>query len=106
MKLEPCPFCGSDVTKITNMPLVDDCPTCDEWFVISEDYKFSFCPSCGCEAKGEKKMIYKVWVRLEAEYDDIEADSEDEAFVIASDAAISGGSWNCTIEKQEEEEDC
>ena len=51
------------------------------------------------------KMIYRVWVCLEAEYDDIEADSEDEAFVIASDAAISGGSWNYTIEKQEEEED-
>lgn len=52
-------------------------------------------------------MIYKVWVRLEEEYDDIEADSEDEAFVIASEAAMSGGSWNCTIEKQEEEEeDC
>ena len=47
-----CYRCGADVTKITNVPLVDDCPTCDEWFVISED--FSFCPSCGCEIKGEE----------------------------------------------------
>jgi len=46
MKLEPCPFCGADVTKITDVPLVD------ESFVISED--FSFCPNCGCEIKGEK----------------------------------------------------
>ena len=33
-------------------------------------------------------MTYKVWVKLEGEYDDIEADSEEEAFLIASDAAI------------------
>ena len=46
MKLEPCPFCGSGVTKITDVPLVD------ESFVISKD--FSFCPSCGCEIKGEE----------------------------------------------------
>lgn len=36
---------------------------------------------------------YRVWVRLEAEYDDIEADSEEEAFEIASDCAMGGGSW-------------
>ena len=36
---------------------------------------------------------YSVWVRLECEYDDIEAESEEEAFLIASDCAISGGSW-------------
>lgn len=34
-------------------------------------------------------MIYKVWVCLEADYDDIEADSEEEAFQIASDAYIA-----------------
>lgn len=31
-------------------------------------------------------MIYKVWVCLEAEYDDIEADSDEEAFLIANTA--------------------
>lgn len=50
-------------------------------------------------------MTYKVWVCLEAEYDDIEADSEDEAFLIASEAAMEGGSWDCRIKKQEEEEE-
>ena len=43
-------------------------------------------------------MIYKVWVRLEAEYDDIEANSEEEAFEIASDYAMQGGSWQKSIE--------
>ena len=42
-------------------------------------------------------MIYKVWVCLECEYDDIEADSEEEAFQIASEAAMSGGSWEWTV---------
>ena len=39
-------------------------------------------------------MIYRVWVCLEAEYDDIEADREAEAFEIASDAAMAGASWS------------
>ena len=42
-------------------------------------------------------MIYKVWVCLEAEYDDIEADSEEEAFQNASNAAMSGGSWELSV---------
>ena len=46
--------------------------------------------------------IYKVWVRLECEYDDIEADSQEEAFLIASDAAIGGGSWDYQVEIVEE----
>ena len=46
---------------------------------------------------------YKVWVCLEAEYDDIEADSEEDAFVQASDAAMSGGSWSWDVEEIEEE---
>ena len=46
--------------------------------------------------------IYKVWVRLECEYDDIEADSQEEAFLIASDAAIGGGSWDYQVENIEE----
>lgn len=45
---------------------------------------------------------YKVWVRLENEYDDIEADSEEEAFQIASDAALAGGSWEFYVKKVEE----
>ena len=43
-------------------------------------------------------MKYRVWVCLEAEYDDIEADSEEEACQIASDAAMSGGSWDWMVE--------
>ena len=43
-------------------------------------------------------MLYKVWVRLECEYDDIEADNPEEAFQIASDAAMSGGSWDYQVE--------
>lgn len=49
-------------------------------------------------------MIYRVWVRLETEYDDIEADSPEEAFLIASEAAMSGGSWQYTAEPVESEE--
>ena len=46
--------------------------------------------------------IYKVWVRLENEYDDIEADNEYEAFDIASSAALEGGSWEFYVKKVEE----
>lgn len=46
---------------------------------------------------------YKVWIRLDEVYDDIIADSKEEAFIIASDAAISGGSWYYAAE---EIEDC
>ena len=46
--------------------------------------------------------IYKVWVRLECEYDDIEADSEEEAFQIASDSAMGGGSWDYQVEEVEQ----
>lgn len=49
-------------------------------------------------------MIYRVWVCLETEYDDIEADSPEEAFLIASEAAMSGGSWQYTAEPVESEE--
>lgn len=48
-------------------------------------------------------MTYRVWVCLEAEYDDIEADSEAEAFAIASDAAMAGGSWEWRVEPVEDE---
>lgn len=50
-------------------------------------------------------MTYRVWVCLEEEYDDIEADSEEEAFQIASDAAMSGGSWDWTVEPVGEDGD-
>ena len=50
-------------------------------------------------------MIYKVWVCLEAEYDDIEADSEEEAFLIASEAAMAGGDWDYSIKEAEENEE-
>lgn len=46
---------------------------------------------------------YKVWVRLEAEYDDIEADNKEDAFVQTSDAAMGGGSWSWDVEEIEEE---
>ena len=48
--------------------------------------------------------IYHVHVILDEEYDDIEADSEEEAFVIASDYAINGGSWEYTVTQDEVEE--
>lgn len=49
-------------------------------------------------------MIYKVWVCLDAEYDDIEADSEEEVFQIASNAAMFDGSWEWTISPVKEGE--
>lgn len=45
---------------------------------------------------------YRVWVRLECEYDDVEAENEDQAFLEASVAAMSGGSWEWTIEEIEQ----
>ena len=42
---------------------------------------------------------YKVWVCLECEYDDIEAENEEQAFLIASDYAMSGGSWEWSAEE-------
>lgn len=48
-------------------------------------------------------MKYKVWVSLEAEYDDIYADSEEEAFLIASEAAMNGGSWEWSVQESEDD---
>ena len=48
---------------------------------------------------------YKVWVCLEGNYEDIEAENEEEAFIQASEFAISGANWNYTIEEEEEEEE-
>ena len=49
-------------------------------------------------------MRYKVWACLENEFDDIEADSEEEAFLIASEAAMSGSSWEWTVKPYEEDD--
>lgn len=37
--------------------------------------------------------IYHAKGSLDFDFEDIEADSPEEAFIIASDAAMSGGSW-------------
>lgn len=42
--------------------------------------------------------LFKVWVRLEEEYDEIEADNEEEAFLIASEYAMSGGTWQHIVQ--------
>ena len=47
---------------------------------------------------------YRVWVCLECEYDDIEADNENDAFIIASDAAMGGGSWTWNVEEIEDDD--
>ena len=48
---------------------------------------------------------YKVYVELIEEYDDIEAETEEEAMEIASDYAVKGGSWYMTTEELEEEDE-
>lgn len=45
--------------------------------------------------------LYKVWVCLEEEYDDIEADSEEDAFIQASDTAMNCGCWKWNVERIE-----
>lgn len=50
-------------------------------------------------------MIYKVWVCLEAEYDNIEADCEEEAFEIACEMAVEDGDWCYRVEATEEDEE-
>ena len=48
-------------------------------------------------------MLYSVWVKLEAEYE-VEADSEEEAFLKASDWAMGGGDWDYEVTKIDEDE--
>ena len=51
---------------------------------------------------------YKVWVCLEATFDGeeaIEAENELEAFIQASDMAMSGCSWMWNVEELEEGEE-
>lgn len=50
-------------------------------------------------------MKYRVHVILDETYDDIEANSEDEAFIIASDFAMDGGNWWYEIEDVIEDDD-
>ena len=47
-------------------------------------------------------MKYRVYVKLEEVYEDIEADTPEEAFEIASDYAINGGDWDWDVEEVEE----
>ena len=41
---------------------------------------------------------YRVQVQIDEEYDDIEANSEDEAVDKALDLATNGGSWSVEVE--------
>lgn len=45
---------------------------------------------------------YKIRVILDCEYDDIEAENEDEAFIQASEYAMQGGSWSWEVLDEEE----
>lgn len=45
---------------------------------------------------------YRVWVCLEADYDDIVAPDEESAFIEASDSAMEGASWQYKVELVEE----
>ena len=50
-----------------------------------------------------KRYRVKVW--LEEEYDDIIAENEEDAFIQASDLAMSGGCWGQEVEEIEDVED-
>ena len=50
-------------------------------------------------------MKYNVHVKLDCSYDNVEAESKEEAFEIVSDSAIAGGAWNYHVEKIEDEEE-
>lgn len=42
---------------------------------------------------------YRVWVCLECEYDNIEAEDEDEAVLSASEYAIEDANWKWFVEE-------
>lgn len=46
---------------------------------------------------------YKVYVCLEADFDDIKAEDEEEAFIIASDFAMGGCEWIKSVELVEKD---
>jgi hypothetical protein len=47
--------------------------------------------------------LYRVLVRLEGEYDDIEAEDEDDAILQASESAIEDANWKWYVEEIEDE---
>lgn len=59
------------------------------WMPLPKPYK----------AESEKRYRVKVW--LEEEYDDIIAENEEDAFIQASDFAMSGGCWYREVEEIE-----
>lgn len=50
------------------------------------------------------RMKYHVWCRLEVEEWDVEADSEEDAFIQVSDGAMAGGSWDYIVKPMEGDE--
>lgn len=50
-------------------------------------------------------MKYNVHVKLDCSYDNIEAESKEEAFEISSQWAIEGGTWYYNIDEEEDEEE-
>jgi hypothetical protein len=48
---------------------------------------------------------YRVWVCLEEEYDDIEAENEEQAFIEASEYAMGGGTWTWRVEEVDHDKD-
>ena len=50
------------------------------------------------------RMKYHVWCRLEIEEWDVEADSEEDAFIQVSDGAMAGGSWDYIVKPMEGDE--
>ena len=46
---------------------------------------------------------YRVWICLENEYDDIEAEDKDDAILQASECAIEDANWEWYVEEIEDE---
>lgn len=46
---------------------------------------------------------YRVWICLECEYDEIEAENEEEAILSASENVIEDANWKWFIEEIEDE---
>ena len=50
-------------------------------------------------------MKYNVHLKLDCSYDGIEAESKEEAFEIASQWAIEGGTWDYSIDEEEDDDE-